>query len=251
MVVMMDGTGTELGSQVISALVGYLLGVSFSLSSFNFGRTVAEWIKRIHVSSRDGSVIMGSGSERGISSMDESNRRRRDRQKPQSNLLSTLFGVHHGAQIVAIVLFAAFVVGDFVEDIPFYRKAWLSILLSPFGSILRWRLSKLNEKGLPKYNLHWFPIGTFVCNVTAAIISISIQAYQVNLSTRSVQGDWLLPMLQAINGGFTGSLSTVSTLVKEMGRISNPTHSTTYCLVTVVCSMVVGLILYRPIALAG
>ncbi|GAX74935.1 hypothetical protein CEUSTIGMA_g2381.t1, partial [Chlamydomonas eustigma] len=83
---------------------------------------------------------------------------------------------------------------------------WISILLAPAGCIIRWRLSFLNGK------MGWFPLGTFLANTSASLLDFIIQVLLVRLSLTYLQ----IAVLQAIQVGVNGSLSTVSTWVVEV-----------------------------------
>jgi fluoride ion exporter CrcB/FEX len=271
MVIMMDGTGTKLGSQICSAIFGYMIGVSCSLSSFNFGRNVAEWMKRIHPVSTDDTVVVGvlpttiieqqHGSQSKLDTYNKHDKKRQIQKrwniKTVLEYCNRLYCVNYGGQIIAILFLITFLINDFVYGIELYRTVWLSLILSPFGSILRWRLSHLNTYGIRNYNMQWFPIGTFLCNVFAAGVSISVAAIQYKIvhnqnngttTTTSTNNIWNIAILSAISTGLSGSTSTVSTLMREMADANTPFHAFIYCFTTIVSSVVVGLLLYRPIA---
>lgn len=78
-----------------------------------------------------------------------------------------------------------------------------------FGALLRWQLARFNAR-LPG-RLHWFPAGTFAANLLACAV---IYAFQAVINTQP--GYWVLVVGIAIEKGFCGALSTVSTLVNEV-----------------------------------
>jgi fluoride ion exporter CrcB/FEX len=147
-------------------------------------------------------------------------------------------------------LIVAFGVADGVWGIPFYRRMWMIVLVSPFGALLRWRMSRWNNLKLGWKHLAWIPWGTFLANVTAVLISILAEATDARYVTK---GDanyiWWSSALIAIEAGFAGSLSTVSTLVKELFDLAskNPARAYIYFLFTVFCSLLLSLAVYIPI----
>ena len=96
------------------------------------------------------------------------------------------------------------------------RGQFLSALLSPFGTYSRWYLSRLNGSIKTK-NWEWLPIGTFLANMIASIISALCAAI-----TLKVPDDQYLAhtFLDAIKTGYAGSFSTVSTFVAEITGLS-------------------------------
>jgi fluoride ion exporter CrcB/FEX len=250
MVVMMDGTGITLGPQIASALFGYIIGISCSLSSFNFGRNLADWVRRIHVA--NDYVLPTLEQQDTQSTTDTYNKHDKKRHQQRQNIkalfefCNRLHCVQYGAQVIAMIFVVAFLVGDFVNGVQSFRIIWLSLLFTPFGSLLRWRLSHLNVSGIQLYNMQWFPLGTFICNVLASAVSISVAAVQLRLNQNDSNTVWNIAVLAAISAGMSGSTSTVSTLMKEMAD-ATPTHAFIYCFVTILCTAAIGLILYRPI----
>lgn len=84
-----------------------------------------------------------------------------------------------------------------------YRTNFLSTLLSPLGTLLRWKLSSLN----PKYS---FPVGTLCANLLAVFLSSLIAGLALQATSSTVKL-WEA----ALQTGFCGSLSTVSTYIAE------------------------------------
>jgi len=92
-----------------------------------------------------------------------------------------------------------------------YRAMWLSAISAPMGAFLRCGLSRFNGTLPGKWK--WFPLGTFLANMSGSAISITALTLSLNL-TQS-QNPWFSLVLSAIKTGFAGSLSTVATLVAE------------------------------------
>ncbi|KAI8111834.1 hypothetical protein M9435_004332 [Picochlorum sp. BPE23] len=90
------------------------------------------------------------------------------------------------------------------------RTIWLSIIFAPFGCILRWLLSKLNYKLANDWE--WLPIGTLAANWTGAVLDFVLQSVLI----RVAPGYWGSLIINAIETGFCGCLTTVSTLVAEI-----------------------------------
>ena len=61
------------------------------------------------------------------------------------------------------------------------RTTCYAILFGPFGAILRWQLSKLNNGTITK--LPWFPLGTFTANFVASCISIFTVALEYRIGS--------------------------------------------------------------------
>jgi fluoride ion exporter CrcB/FEX len=221
MVVMIDGSGIELGSQVAPALFGYVIGIACAVSSFSFGRQIA-----------DSRSLDVNGT------------------KYNSHVLVyRIFGVEYGSLFLALGLLLAAVVGDFLSGIIFYRELWISILLTPIGALTRWRLSRLNTKGISWRGLEWLPLGTFLCNIGGSIISVVATAARSNTSGHySVSGEmWTNPILYGLASGLAGSLSTVSTFVKEIVTIQSPLRAHGYGYSTILISMITGIAIYSLI----
>lgn len=261
MVVMLDGSDTELGSQIAPALFGYILGVSCSIPSFYFGQIVAEWLQSIHAV-QSNSLVRDEldASQNHSSKLDPRlvNNETRERLylfEKISQIWYLPFGVRFGPLFWSVACLAAFVMGDVYFDMTFYRGMWMAIVLSPVGSLARWRLSRFNLTGFQwnESTVEWFPLGTFLANIIGSVVAIVAKATSGNLAHR--QSDsvhaWIMPLLAAVADGFSGSLSTVSTLVKEMTCMLIPLRRLFYCWFTIFCSMILSLCLYRPILLAS
>jgi fluoride ion exporter CrcB/FEX len=253
MVVMLDGSGTELGSQVAPALFGYLLGACCAVTSFIVGRHVHDWLK----DSRSPVTELGmSGSD--IGTLGHAIQEASIHSSASNVSCATycfrrqpvvILGIDVAPFLLFVGLAVAFGVADGVLGIPFYRRMWMIILVSPLGALLRWRLSRWNNLKLGWKHLAWIPWGTFLANVAAAVISILAEATEARFNPKDqVNYIWWSSALIAIESGFAGSLSTVSTLVKELFDLAskNPSRAYVYFLFTVLCSMLLSLAVYMP-----
>lgn len=259
MVVMLEGTYADLGSQVAPALFGYLVGAACAVSSFVFGRHVYDWWRAVHP------IIPGSGfnaaaaAATAVMVLDDDEERRASAastsplgQESGCKRCWERFAVFIGIRVSPFVLLAvflgAFFEADFVQGIAFYRKMWLSSLVAPFGALLRWKLAKYNEsKGYVKC-LEWVPWGTLMANMIAVVISAIMEAVELHyLDPQDPGYEWLVAILPAIETGFAGSLSTVSTFVKEIVDMKSPGRQFIYCWGSLVLAMFVGLLCYAPI----
>lgn len=274
MVVMMDGTNTELGSQVVTALFGYVIGFFCAIASFLVGTNVSTWITRWRnpeVAREDDEEVArltSSGRmEHEMVHSQEHGARHLNRPTPTSvvalpDVFSTnnccrdniLFKGHLLPFVLLAILLVGYAVGGFVMQSPFYRTMFCSSLLTPPGALLRWELSRWNStfSELQWRRLHWLPLGTFVANVLASVVYISLQAVETRYLFDDVQNNiWAITLLTAIRTGFAGSLSTVSTMVKEMFELNAefPHHAKPYqyAFLTVAVSVALCISVYSPI----
>lgn len=94
------------------------------------------------------------------------------------------------------------------------RQIWLALLLGPFGCLCRWLLSRLNYQ--IEGDWKWFPLGTFIANILAATIDFCLQAVLI----RTSPAYWGTLVINSIELGFCGCMSTVSTLITEIVAMS-------------------------------
>ncbi|KAL3939113.1 MAG: hypothetical protein SGARI_001490, partial [Bacillariaceae sp.] len=92
-----------------------------------------------------------------------------------------------------------------------YRNQYLSALLSPLGSLVRYYLSRLNGS-IKRRRWEWLPVGTLLANMIAVVVSALMEGLMHTLDTDSIL---TISFLEAIKVGFAGSLSTVSTFAAE------------------------------------
>jgi fluoride ion exporter CrcB/FEX len=235
MVAMIDGTDTYLGSQVVAALFGYILGLQAAITSFRAGRTAAAWLhlkNSPHIFETD--ALTEYDSSVGA------------KQTPNGcHLLSARGHLF----IVALGLFILYVLGDFYWGIEWYRQLWLSCCFGPFGTVLRWKLSTFNRK-ITHNNWQWLPLGTLAANFLGSVISATIKA--ITARSIGVDSSWVFSSLLALSLGFAGCLSTVSSFAKEIVEISdmNPHHDKKafiYSHGTLIICCFIGMIFYSPI----
>jgi fluoride ion exporter CrcB/FEX len=171
MVAMLDGTGAVLGTQIVAALFGYLIGLCSAIASFLFGQHSAEWFYKMHEQNRrrrrnrqhlrpreqqqnlqpqpqQQDVLSPHDEEEQwacvqavVQDLNAGNSNSSRDKKWHRRFMDFVFGAEGVlAPVLVSGLFAAFVVGDVVYNIPFYRQMWIAAIMSPFGSLLRWRL---------------------------------------------------------------------------------------------------------------
>ena len=133
-----------------------------------------------------------------------------------------------------------------------YRTMAYSMFFATPGALLRWKLSAWNGKLgtlVPRFNrMSWLPIGTLAANVLGAMVSITMIAWEFNLAGTS--GFWGIATVRAIKIGFSGCLSTVSTFVSEVHKLTNIRldRGYKYILITLTLSCVTGMILFVIVA---
>jgi len=123
--------------------------------------------------------------------------------------------VDHCAAILLVLLTIGSCFGVAYEtQHTWIRNIWLSVLFAPFGCISRWLLSKLNYK--MKNTWEWLPAGTLTANWVGAILDYCLQTIQI----RVAPGYWGTLIISAVETGFCGCLTTVSTLIAEIVKLA-------------------------------
>ena len=263
MVVMMYGRQTQLGPQVIPALAGYLLGLITAVASFHFGRQCSSWLqawKANHVKPECDVIeheIEGGSSgnpfQRSATSLSGSNA------GPEGRRLLSLLSFISPKRLTALfaaTLLVIFIVAYQVFGIVFYKNLFFVCLFTPPGVILRWNLSTWNSRRGGLDFLAWVPLGTFTANILASLVSITCASliYRFQTQQSDIHG-WVIPLLDAAKVGFAGSLSTVSSMAKEIVVLSekHPGHAKPhfYGIMTVTVAMVLSLCLYVAIEASG
>ncbi|KAI3426157.1 hypothetical protein D9Q98_008534 [Chlorella vulgaris] len=142
-----------------------------------------------------------------------------DKRLSMADLGSSLRGYRTdaGALLLVVVLAALAAAGVVVEERHMWlRIIWMSVLLGPLGCVLRWFLSRFN------YKLHgswaWFPAGTFAANMLGVCIDFGLQSILQRRGT--AMSYWGLVVIQSVETGFSGCLTTVSTFVTEVVKFA-------------------------------
>ena len=134
-----------------------------------------------------------------------------------------------------------------------YRTMAYSMLFATPGALLRWKLSSFNGKLgdlIPRFSrMNWLPIGTLAANVLGAMVSIIMIGWEFNLEISGANGFWGIATVRAIKIGFSGCLSTVSTFVSEVHKLTHIRldRGYKYILITLVSSCISGVILFAII----
>lgn len=95
-------------------------------------------------------------------------------------------------------------------------QAIFALVFAPIGCILRFYLSlKLNTL------IAWFPLGTFVANMFGtAVLGMTYDLQRAPLGSNAIGGGIIgCQVLQGIEDGFCGALTTVSTWVVELSSL--------------------------------
>lgn len=242
MVVMMDGSGTILGPQVISAIFGYILGLQTAFMSLKFGQHVAQWcyVYRMRCSARKCadkerqekslkpcSTFESSGIDLEVSDIEKSV----DLSISDDSVMQISYTVASILAVLVGFLCFLFVVLDHRHakngnSQSIYRTLWMSAIFSPFGALLRWKMSSLN-RGKHSWP-SWICMGTFLANILGSLVSITSVLVMSHLSGEL--NSLALHVLIGIKTGFAGCLSTVSTFVDEIDSLSckYPLHAKPY-----------------------
>lgn len=150
--------------------------------------------------------------------------------------------------IFNIIITVALWCGIFLDTNALYRQMWwTSLALAPFGSFVRFALAKLN-RGYPT-----FPLFTFLVNAVGSALSMSFfigQHFMLKNHSAVAIASYNLWVLNGLTVGTMGSLTTVSTFVKELYYLGdrNIKYSYRYGLVSVfviqVCCLLIGCALF-------
>mmetsp|Transcript_27304 Transcript_27304/g.41296 ORF Transcript_27304/g.41296 Transcript_27304/m.41296 type:complete len:794 (+) Transcript_27304:100-2481(+) len=254
MVAMLDGSQCVLGSQVDSALFGYLIGIMTAVSSFVLGTNVSLWL----ANARGARMVVAVDTD----DHDELSRTDNVENPPHHiNTLGKKSKVYWkvkrflscGTSLPFFVFAGILVgclVGDFIANIAFYRFLWMDLALSPLGALLRWFLA-LRFNGVSFWGVTWLPWGTLLANLLACILSILILSLESRYQSYFSDRMWSSSILIALRVGCAGSLSTVSTFVKELVELSKKypleAKSYYYGFITIAGSMLLSVALYALI----
>ena len=257
MVVMMSGAA-PLGTQVVPAIFGYFVGIMTALQAFRYGRICSIWMQQFHRRQRNNKSSDDDDNNSNNNRehhRDDSNSHSIDATEMASSStvsIGSLVSSERITVVLSIGLITAYAVAYFVKDISFYRDMFLAALLTPIGALGRFYLSRWNgwsPSSSALGDLSWFPIGTFSANMLGAILSSLMAALLERYYSHS--SSWTSVFLRAISVGLAGSLSTVSTFVKEITLLAEKyptgTQSFRYAATTMVCGAIVASCIYIPI----
>eukprot|EP00268_Persea_americana_P021235 TRINITY_DN211_c1_g1_i5.p1 TRINITY_DN211_c1_g1~~TRINITY_DN211_c1_g1_i5.p1 ORF type:complete len:236 (-),score=24.06 TRINITY_DN211_c1_g1_i5:2829-3536(-) len=122
-------------------------------------------------------------------------------------------------------------------------QLWLACIVGPPGVWLRWFLAGYNGRGFGRAgSMKWVPFDTLTANVLAAIILAGLATIKKAVSTKGCD-----IIINGIQLGFLGCLSTVSTFVAEvyaMNQSNHPCRAYAYTVVTILLSFVLGTLVY-------
>ena len=224
---------------MIPALCGYLLGIMGTCSAFRFGRDTAFWLHSWK--NPDNNTDYGKDD---------------DEEEEERETIAAYGWRHYCTKyclfLVAIVLIVLFVLGSVVHEIQFYRNMTMMSLVAPFGALLRWKLSTWNSNRNTNcwQRVPRLPWGTLSANLFGAIISILCTGF-LDSKSEAIFHPWVEALLFAVKVGFAGSLSTVSSLAKEITILSEkyPGHAKPhiYGSVTILSGMMISLCIYAGI----
>ncbi len=158
----------------------------------------------------------------------------------------------HLLHLFAFLAIGLNLVGQCVFQNPFYKNMTAAVVIAPVGALTRWKLSTLNGSNYVRGFMSWLPWGTLLANILAAIISIICQGLSDRYGKVWNDGNpWLEPFFFAIKVGFAGSLSTVSTLVKEVANLQQSYPGSAkfviYSIATLTGGMIFSLFVYMMI----
>ena len=129
------------------------------------------------------------------------------------------------------------------------RTMVYAMVCAPLGAIVQWQLATLNGT-VTWHDWTWFPLGTFSANLVGSVISIALIAIEYMIQAEHY-AFWVVGTIRAINVGFVGALTTVSTFVAEVDgfMISHTDHAYPYILITIgfccaTASVVYAIIVY-------
>lgn len=295
MVTMLVGKNAVLGSQISAAIMGYILGLACALASFSFGRMVGKAM--YHACRKDSkgtnvNVDIDNDKEEGqickdesyIESSEEAHVFKGDEKSTNAEMNKNYSSSSTGATssniwtwlwkgrnavvhatvfslVLVSLLLISFIIGDIKMSSSFHKHMWISSLLSPPGTILRWILSRFNSKQLTKRDRinmgsstrMGFPYGTFLANQLGCITSITAVAILSRLNNGSKEDNVTTAALWlgGIKAGFAGNLSTVSTFAKEIVLMLDEDRyglAFSYAMLTIFAGSLVSLLIYILLA---
>lgn len=189
--------------KTVDGLAYNVVTLAIALAALNFGGHCA---RKISASADQVSAISDTKKATSDSSDDSYARRHLILFHTVSIILGTLFYVG------AILLYL-------LGPRSWRHPVTFSLLLGPPGTMLRYALSKLNSKSRFEGK---FPIGTFLANMLATAVLAAVYVGQRAPGKGSQSPNLTVTgcdALYALEGGFCGCLSTVSTFAVELTSI--------------------------------
>eukprot|EP01057_Protomagalhaensia_wolfi_P003614 Protomagalhaensia_wolfi_Nauph_80__3613@NODE_364_length_2671_cov_42_973404_g274_i0_p2_GENE_NODE_364_length_2671_cov_42_973404_g274_i0NODE_364_length_2671_cov_42_973404_g274_i0_p2_ORF_typecomplete_len123_score12_89CRCB/PF02537_15/1_7e13Solute_trans_a/PF03619_16/0_031_NODE_364_length_2671_cov_42_973404_g274_i021802548 len=102
-------------------------------------------------------------------------------------------------------------------------------MMAPLGALLRFALRKLNARSKNWPEILRLQYGTWLANFLAVLVSCLLTRWDRNRSSSSPPDNRLDLLIHGIISGFSGSLSTIATLVHEMHMLDQSTLNKTIC----------------------
>jgi fluoride ion exporter CrcB/FEX len=233
-----------------------------AVASFRFGRQVSSWLQLfrnpVRHDSDESEGEMEEGQAHGTAVASGNHKATLSNEARFDGCLRSTFRPKPFAFLVVGGLLSAYLVGDQIFGILFYRKMFLVTILTPPGVLLRWNLAKWNSRTASHRvgRFIWVPLGTFTANIIGSFISILFTALLDRyFSDGSGENLWVVAFLEAVGTGFAGSLSTVSSMVKEYVLLTEqyPNHAKPYFYVfgTLSVATLMSICIYTPIVRAA
>lgn len=146
------------------------------------------------------------------------------------------------SDMLAIPLLLACYVAAIIVTV--YRPAWrgiamFALVFAPLGTCVRYYLSRLNPR------LSYFPLGTFAANMLGTALLAGFYALQRTGDRSLLQ----CQILQGLDDGFCGCLTTVSTFVAEVRKLQRK-HAYTYALSSWILGQILVLVVLGSVDFA-
>jgi CrcB protein len=201
--------------QILSGFVHLLVTIGMGFAACAFGDFVARLWRSLSELSEQAAKISVTRPDQGILNI-----------KPEICGHNLRAGVNEYLVIVAgTVLWALFIL--LAVTVATARDVWIAASFGPVGTLLRWRLAKLNSK------IRSFPLGTFIANICGTIVSGGIVIAIARLGPQPSSVTY--SVLEGVSNGFCGCLTTLSTFVVELRNLP-PKWTVIYFALSIVLS---------------